>query len=552
MEATQVIAKCLKIQGIEIAFGVVGVPVTALAVAMQKENIKFVAMRNEQAASYAASCVGYLSYLRPAVCLTVAGPGLVHALAGAMNAAANCWPLIIISSGAFTKEAGQGAFQEAPQLAAARVYVKYSVRIESLARVGYHIEQAIRTSLYGRPGPVYIELAREVLSASIKESIPPFPPRFSPPPKPMANKDDIKRAVGLLQNAKCPLVVIGRGAAYSHAEEDLLQFVEKRGFPFLTSPMGKGVISDQHENCVSACRSLALQQSDVILLVGARLNWMFSYGGTQSLSEAVKIIQIDIHMEELHTNRQAEITLMGDATQVVKQLNQAMSELPKSDIVHWWEKLRTKLQANGLALEKKVSDDSKPIKYHFILSKVAAQLPKDAIIINEGANTMDIGRVLLPNFFPRSRLDAGTLGTMGVGVGYAIAAAIVHPDKKIVAVEGDSAFGFSGMEVEVACRYKLNITFIVLNNGGIYKGQTPDEMASGNPVQVAPTSLTPYSRYEKIIEAFGGKGFYVDEPSQVEATLQEALSITTPTLVNIVIDASGPTPAIVAGDKQAH
>jgi len=222
-------------------------------------------------------------------------------------------------------------------------------------------------------------------------------------------------------------------------------------------------------------------------------------------------------------------------------------------------------------------DDTKPIKYHYILSKVASLIPKDAFIVNEGANTMDIGRVLLPNYYPRSRLDAGTLGTMGVGIGYAIAAAIVHPEKKIVAVEGDSAFGFSGIEVEVACRYKLNVTFIVLNNGGIYKGQTAEEMSSANPVLVSPTSLTQNSRYEKIIEAFGGKGFYVDEPSQVEgyrlithlsvtkslffllvhkltisATLQEALAISTPTLVNIVIDASGPTPSIVSGDKQAH
>jgi len=326
--------------------------------------------------------------------------------------------------------------------------------------------------------------------------------------------------------------------------------VEKRGIPFLSSPMGKGVVSDIHENCVSGARSLALQGADVILLVGARLNWMFSYGGAPTFSESVKIIQIDICMEELHSNKQAEVALMGDATQVLKQLIQATAEFPKSDIVLWWDKLKAKLQSNAVSLEKKILDDSKPIKYHFILSKIASLIPKDSIIVNEGANTMDIGRVVLPNYYPRTRLDAGSTGAMGVGIGYAIAAAITHPDKKIIAVEGDSAFGFSGMEVEVACRYKLNIIFIVLNNGGIYKGQTTEDMASKNPVLLSPTSLTPNSRYEKIIEAFGGKGFYLDDPSQAESTLREALSTNTPTIVNIVIDASGPVPSIVA--EKAH
>lgn len=241
---------------------------------------------------------------------------------------------------------------------------------------------------------------------------------------------------------------------------------------------------------------------------------------------------------------------MGDATTVIKQLNQAVADLPKSDITAWRDKLNSKLHSNAVSLEKKIQDDSKPIKYHYVLSKIASLLPKDVFIVNEGANTMDIGRILLPNHLPRSRLDAGTLGTMGVGVGYAIAAAFVHPDRKIVAVEGDSAFGFSGMEVEVACRYKLNITFIVLNNGGIYKGSSHEEMASSSALLLAPTSLTPNSRYDKIIEAFGGKGFYVDDPKQIEATVQEALAIQTPTLVNIVIDASGPTPSIVS--EKAH
>jgi len=309
--------------------------------------------------------------------------------------------------------------------------------------------------------------------------------------------------------------------------------------------MGKGVISDRHHLCVAAARSLALSEGDVILLVGARLNWMFNFGQEPGISKNAKVIQIDISPEEFHTNRHADVALQGDAKTVVGQLLLAMEGATGKNRDAWFKKLTTKCTQNSTLMAQKALEKSNPMKYHYVLSTIDNLLPHDAIIVNEGANTMDIGRVTLTNRYPRCRLDAGTLGTMGVGVGYAIAAAITFPERKVVTIQGDSAFGFSGFEVEVAVRYNLPITFIILNNNGIYCGQA-ELPASRNPLEIPVTSLTPNSRYDKIIEAFGGRGFHVDDANRLAEVISEALNDKGPTLVNIAIDPYGPTPSVVA------
>eukprot|EP01124_Arcella_intermedia_P036754 TRINITY_DN9697_c0_g1_i2.p1 TRINITY_DN9697_c0_g1~~TRINITY_DN9697_c0_g1_i2.p1 ORF type:complete len:556 (+),score=86.70 TRINITY_DN9697_c0_g1_i2:146-1669(+) len=501
-------------------------------------------MRNEQAASYAASVVGYLTQ-KPAICLTVAGPGLVHALPGLLNATANCWPMILISSGAWTSQVHMGSFQEAPQIESARQYAKYCVRVESLHKFAYYFEQAVRNATYGRPGGVYIELAREVLTCTIDHCEP--LPLLPLPPITLADPEQIQKALQLLQSSKSPLVIIGRGAAYSRAEEELKALVESFGIPFLSSPMGKGVVSDKHPLCVSAARSLALSDADVIIIVGARLNWMFNFGQEPGFSKSAKIIQIDICPEELHHNRRSDVTLQGDARAIIKQLLGTKIEIDTLNFEPWKKNLQNKCEQNAKLMEKKIADKSNPMKYHYVLNTIDRLIPQDAIIVNEGANTMDIGRVTLTNRYPRCRLDAGTLGTMGVGVGYAIAGALCFPDRKIVAIQGDSAFGFSGMEIEVAVRYSLNITFIVLNNNGIYCGQT--HLDSRSPKQVPPTSLSPNIQYQTIMQACGGQAFYVEEPSLLEETVQKAISTQGPSLLHIKIDPQGPIPTVVANSK---
>jgi 2-hydroxyacyl-CoA lyase 1 len=297
--------------------------------------------------------------------------------------------------------------------------------------------------------------------------------------------------------------------------------------------MGKGVVPDDHPLSIAPARSQALREADVIFLVGARLNWIMHFGLPPRFAPDVKLIQLDVSAEEIGTNVPAEVALVGDARAVMGQLNAALVERRwrYPDETPWRKALRDKVAENQAAVEPMLHDDSVPMGYYRVLREIRDQLPRDAVIVSEGASTMDIGRTVLPNFEPRHRLDAGSFGTMGVGLGFAIAAAAVHPDKKVVAVEGDSAFGFSGMEVEVACRYGLPITFVVINNNGI--GGGPSDL---DRTRIPPSAYTPNARYEKVIEAFGGRGYFVTEPSQLQTVLKEALADPSPNLINVMID----------------
>lgn len=527
-----VIARSLKQQGVEYMFGIVGFPVFGIARAAQREGIRYFGFRNEQAASYAAGAVGYLTG-RPGACLAVSGPGMIHAIAGLANAWSNCWPMILLGGAPDSYQDGQGSFQEAPQVEAARPFVKLSRRAESLARVPYHVEQAVRTSVYGRPGAVYLDLTNDVISARAEEGGLAFPPRCPDPPVSQAEPEAVGRALDALRSAERPLVVVGKGAAYARAEGEVRRFVEAAGLPFLPSPMGKGVVPDDHPQSVAPARSQALQEADLIVLIGARLNWIMHFGLPPRFRPDVKIVQIDVAAEEIGTNVPAEVALVGDARAIVAQLYAGIerSGWRHGDDTAWWSRLREKADENRRAVAAMESDDAVPMGYYRVLREIREQAPRDAVIVSEGASTMDISRTVLPNFEPRSRLDAGSFGTMGVGLGLAIAAAAVHPDRKVVAVQGDSAFGFSGMEVEVACRYGLPITFVVVNNNGI--GGGPAELDRS---RIPATAYLPNAHYEKVIESFGGRGHFATTPDEFARALKEALNDPAPSLVNVMID----------------
>jgi 2-hydroxyacyl-CoA lyase 1 len=526
-----IIARSLKQQGVEHMFGVVGFPVVPIAIAAQREGIRYYGFRNEQAASYAAGAVGYLTG-RPGACLAVSGPGMVHAIAGLANAWSNCWPMILLGGANDSYQNGMGAFQEAPQIEAARPFTKYAARPDRTERLPYYIEQAVRTSIYGRPGAVYLDLPNDVISAQLDEAAVGWRPRCPEPPRTQADPAAVERALAALRSAERPLVIVGKGAAYSRAEREVRDFIAKTKLPFLASPMGKGVVPDDHPLSVAPGRSYALQNADLVFLVGARLNWIMHFGLPPRFAKDVRVVQLDVSAEEIGTNVPAEVALVGDAKAVVGQLNAALERAPWSYAAEtpWRLALAKSIEENRAAVERMQNDDSVPMGYYRVLREIRDLVPRDAIIASEGANTMDIGRTVLPNFEPRRRLDAGTFGTMGVGLGFAIAAAVVHPHNKVVAVEGDSAFGFSGMEVEVACRYQLPITFVVINNNGI--GGGVDEI---DPARVPPSVYTPRAHYERVIEAFGGRGFFVEKPSQLAPALSEALADPGPTLVNVMI-----------------
>jgi 2-hydroxyacyl-CoA lyase 1 len=532
VDGATLMARSLKAQGVDYMFGIVGFPVGGIAAAAQKEDITYIGMRNEQAASYAAQAAGYLTG-RTQACLVVSGPGVIHALAGLANAQQNCWPMLLIGGASPTYQNGMGAFQEERQTPLAAPYCKVARDIESVARIPYYVEQVIRTSLNGRPGPVYLDFPDDIIQGQIEEDDVIAAAPVGEPSRPQVDPTIIEQALDALESAENPLVVVGKGMAWSRAEDEVREFIERTQLPFLASPMGKGVMPDDHPLSVGAARSTALREADVVFLMGARLNWIMHFGLPPRFKPGVRIVQLDIEQEEIGHNVPTEVALVGDGKAVVRQLNQALGNrqwfYPAE--TSWRTALKDKADSNVASVKPMIEDESSPMNYYRAFRDIAEWLPHDAIIIGEGAATMDIGRTQMPNRHPRHRLDAGTYGTMGVGAGFSIAAAVTNPGKPVVSVQGDSAFGFSGMEVETMVRYNLPVKLIVLNNGGIGGGVGPLEKGS----RVPPSVLTYGAHYEGMVEALGGKGFYVEDPADLRGALDKAMAFDGPAMVNMTL-----------------
>jgi 2-hydroxyacyl-CoA lyase 1 len=526
------IARCLKQQGVDYMFGIVGFPVVPIAVAAQREGITFIGMRNEQAASYAAQAASYLLG-RPQACLVVSGPGVIHALAGLANAQQNNWPMLLIGGANSTEQNGMGAFQEERQVLATTPFTKYSHVVERVERIPFYVEQALRTAWYGRPGAAYLDLPDDVITGRVEEDDVTMAPTIAPPPRSQADDAAVAAALAALREAERPLVIVGKGMAWARAEAGVRAFIESTRLPFLNSPMGKGVMPDAHPLSVGAARSHALREADVVLLLGARLNWIMHFGRPPRFRPDVRVIQLDVAAEQVSHNVPAEVALVGDGQRVMAQLNAALAADPwrYPDDTPWRREIAEKIEQNRQSVEAMAADDRVPMNYYRAFRDIREAIPRDAIIVSEGANTMDIGRTQLDNRDPRTRLDAGSYGTMGVGFGFAIAAAVVQQDRPVVSVVGDSAFGFSGMELETICRYQLPITTIVLNNGGIGGGF--EDWPADRPLP--PSALSRTAHYEKVVEVFGGQGYYVEDPAELRATLDKAISSGQPSVVHVLI-----------------
>lgn len=547
--------------GIKHIFGIVGIPVIEVADACIARGIKFISFRNEQAASYAASIYGYLTGL-PGVCLVVGGPGVLHAAAGVGNAMANHLPLLLLAGSSETHLVEKGAFQELDQVSYLRPLTKMAARPSSLQTFPALLEKAYRVSYFGRPGATYIDLPGDLIKDSISvEDVKEIrtshhikPP--GPAPKASGDPEKIAQAVSLLSQAKTPLIIIGKGAAYGQAEESIRNFNDIVQFPFLPTPMGKGVIPDDSPLNVSACRSTALKNADVILLLGARLNWILHYGESPKFRPDAQIIQVDLAADELGNNTGCpDLGIVGDIGLVVDALSQAFKKTSASGAYFKPNQKLTKLpipewetvKARNIAKAQKADDDtSYPVKYQpvyrvireVIASKVKNKLDK-VVYVSEGANTMDISRSSFPLNHPRARLDAGTNATMGLGLGYAIAAkAALGSEALVVAIEGDSAFGFSGIEIETAVRSKLPIIVVVMNNSGVYHGVDPKRYEEEAPLPS--TALQLETKYHLFADSLGAKGYLVKTLEEVEDAFSKAIdayySKGESSLLNIIID----------------
>jgi oxalyl-CoA decarboxylase len=535
------VVDALKLNGVENIYGVVGIPITDLARLAQASGIRYLGFRHESSAGHAAAAAGFLTK-KPGICLTVSGPGFLNGLTALANATTNCFPMVQISGSSERRivDLKRGDYEELDQMTAAERFAKAAYRVDRVEDIGLGIARAIRTAVSGRPGGVYLDLPAAVLGGVMDAAAGAETLRqlVDPAPRQLPAPEAVDRAIALLAKAERPLVVLGKGAAYAQADEQIRQFVESTGMPYLPMSMAKGLLPDDHPQSAAAARSLALRSADVVLLVGARLNWLLAHGEAPQWNPDARFIQVDIEPRELDSNQPIAAPLVGDIGSVMTALL-ARTEPGRITVAESWrQELAARVARNTESMSARLADDSHPMGFYGALNAVrdVVRDRPDIYVVNEGANALDIARNVIDMSVPRHRLDSGTWGVMGVGMGYAIAAA-VESGAPVVAVEGDSAFGFSGMELETICRYRLPVVTVILNNGGVYRGDGVDPVSS----DPAPTTLMPGARHELLIEAFGGTGYHVTTPAELTAALTKALAAGGPALIDCVIDPSAGT-----------
>src|SRR5438876_441229 len=532
----------LKLNGIDTIFGLPGIPITDFTRVAQAAGMRVISFRHEQNAGNAAAIAGFMTQ-KPRICLTVSAPGFLNGLTALANATTNCFPMILISGSSEREivDLQQGDYEEMDQLAIAKPLCKAAFRVLHAADIGIGLARAIRAAVSGRPGGVYLDLPAklfgQVMDAeagqkSLVKVIDPAPAQIPAP-------DAVKRALDVLKSAKRPLIILGKGAAYAQADDAIRALVEKSGAPFLPMSMGKGLLPDTHPQCAGAARSTVLKDSDVVMLIGARLNWLLSHGKGKTWGDAPKrFIQIDIEPKEMDSNIEIAAPVVGDIGSCVTALLQGMGGSWPAPPADWIKTVTSKRDDNVAEMAPRLMNNNSPMDYHSalgVLRTIIKERP-DAILVNEGANTLDLARGIIDVYRPRKRIDVGTWGVMGIGMGYAIAAAI-ETGKPVLAVEGDSAFGFSGMEVETICRYNLPVCIVIFNNDGIYRGTDTNVAGGSDP---ATTVFVKGSRYDKMMEAFGGVGVNATTPDELKRAVNEAMDSGKPTLINAVIDpASG-------------
>lgn len=538
----------LKLNDIDTIFALPGIPITDFLRMAQADGIKVISFRHEQHAGNAAAAAGFITQ-KPGICFTVSAPGFLNGLTALANATTNCFPMILISGSSEREivDLQQGDYEEMDQLAIAKPLCKAAFRVLHAEDIGVGIARAIRAAVSGRPGGVYLDLPAKLFAQTMdaeagKKSLIKV---VDPAPKQLPGPDAVKRAVALLKGAKKPLVILGKGAAYAQADAEIKNFVEKSGIPYLPMSMAKGLLPDNHAQSASAARSYVLAEADVVMLVGARLNWLLSHGkgktwGAGSSKEAGKqqFIQVDISPTEADSNVAIAAPVIGDIGSCISALNQAMASGWNKPPADWTGAIAERKDKNLTKMAETLAKNPPVMNFHSALNVIRNTVKENpaAYVVNEGANALDFTRSIVDMYEPRKRLDVGTWGIMGIGMGFAVAAAAVTGEQ-VIAVEGDSAFGFSGMEVETICRYNLPVCIVVMNNNGIYKGTDVNPRGT----EVAPTVFVKQARYDLMMEAFGGVGVTAKNPEELKKALDEAVASRKPTLINALIDETAGT-----------
>ena len=534
-----ILARALKNVGIENVYGLVGIPITEAAYLVQGQGIRFVGFRHEQQAGMAAATEGFLTG-KPGVLMTVSSLGFLNGLTATANATVNCYPMTQISgaSDPTMVDMNMGTYEQLDQFNTAKGLVKAVFRCSHAKDIPSAVNRAYRAAVSGRPGGVYIDMTTpalgEIMDASEADKLFYTPVDLYSPVAP--NSDAVGRAVELLTSAKRPVIPLGKGAAYARVEDKIKTLVEKYSIPYFPMSMAKGVMPDDGPLSALSCRSTVMEQADVVMIIGARLNWLLSFGKGK-WSQDIKFIQLDVEPQEIDVNRPIAAPVVGDMGLSLDAILSALEGKKMSADPSWLTSLQAETKAKNEKFSARIEAAKAMMPMHHwtalgVIKPILESNP-DVILINEGANTLDDTRDAVNMSLPRHRVDCATWAIMGMGMGSAIGAAVAT-GKSVVAVEGDSAFGFSGMDFSTACRFNLPLTVVIFNNGGIYNGVGEPLDKTSDP---APTTLDIRARYDHFGEAFGADAYYVQTPEELRDALTKSIASKRPSIIDVQLAA---------------
>ena len=530
MHGGQLAAKALKAAGVECVFTLSGGHVMAIYDGCLDEGIKVVDVRHEQAAVHAADAWARLHPGKIGVAILTAGPGVTDGVTGVANAWRANSPILVIGGQGPFNNLRRGSLQEMDHVSLMRPITKWVDACYETRRIAEYIEQGVRTALSGVPGPAFLEIPVDVLSGQVdadKAYLPPFRDYRVKHAAPQANVDI---AVDLLASATHPMVMAGTALKWSQGAPQLQAFVEATGIPCYSNGMGRGMLAMDHVQFFNRTRGMAMAQADVVVLAGTVLDFRMKFG--RSIPAAAKIIQLDLDETLIGQNRPADIGLVGNLGANLAAMQATLDQRGITlDHAVYTAELRQKEDELESALQASLLSDEVPIDPMRLCKEIADVITDDMIVIGDGGDIVAQASKVVKVPKNGAWMDPGPLGTLGVGMPFALAAQIAHPDKRVMIIYGDGSFGLNGFEFDTAVRFGLPIVGIVGNDAAWGQMLRPQSMTYGADRIVA-TKLHS-TRYDKIVEAMGGHGEHVTEPDQIRPALERAFASGKPALVNV-------------------
>jgi acetolactate synthase I/II/III large subunit len=540
----QLVARMLRKEGVGTVFTLSGLHVAPIYAGLVDEGIRIVDTRHEQAAAHAADAWARLTR-GMGVAIVTAGPGVTDAVTGVANAWAANVPLLLIGGAAPTFNQGRGSLQEMPQVPLFQGITKWSDRVPSPELLPGYLAKAFRVARAGRPGPVFLEIPWDVLSNGADASAADAISRYRTDARSPGDPAKIDQALALLAGAERPVLLGGSSVWWDDAPEVLARLASRTGIPVYLNGMGRGCLPPDHPSFFQHTRKEALGEADVVLVVGTPLDFRVGYGSEPTFASGAKVVQVDVDATEIGRNRPIEVGIVGDTRSVLSQLEAGAGAIRGA--AAWRERLR---RSEAGKLERQAGfeqSDQRPV-HHFRLAKeidAAARRAGDVTFVADGGNVVAVAAKSIQLPRPGRWLDPGPLGCLGVGAPFAIAAKLLAPERPVMVIQGDGSFGLNGFDFETAVRFKLPMVVVVGNDAAWGQILVPQRSMYGD--DKSPATRLAATRYDRVVEAFGGRGEHVDDPADLPAALDRAFASGTVYCVDVAIDPEAAAASGAAG-----